>query len=227
MGGLAPLRWIDAGLLIRAKCASITTRIKLMHASEDSSCVAFHGHEQIASGALAHVALAVKQALDAGAAGPVLIFDDHSSRQIEIDFRGTPDEVLARLQLVAPAPAESANRGPGRPKLGVVAREVTLLPRHWEWLSGQPGGASAVLRKLVDEARRAGNGRDRARLAGESVDRFMLALAGDLPGYEEASRAFWRKQHASFIQWTDAWPADVREHVRRLAATTWDTATTA
>ncbi len=192
-----------------------------MDSSVSSTCVAFHGHEQIAAGALAAVALAVKQALDAGAAGPLLIFDDHSSRPIEIDFRGTPDEVLARLPTPAPAVAEPASRGPGRPKLGVVAREVTLLPRHWEWLSHQPGGTSAVLRKLVEEARRAGSGRERARLAGESVDRFMLAMAGDLPGYEEASRAFWRKEHACFIQLTDAWPADVREHVRRLAATAW------
>lgn len=198
-----------------------------MDSSVSSTCVAFHGHEQIASGALASVALAVKQALEAGASGQVLIFDDHSSRQIEIDLRGTPEEVLARLATAAPAPAEPTNRGPGRPKLGVVAREVTLLPRHWDWLARQPGGASAVLRKLVDEARRAGSGRERARLAGESVDRFMLAMAGDLPGYEEASRAFWRKEQANFIQSTDAWPADVREHVRRLAATAWDNDATA
>jgi hypothetical protein len=198
-----------------------------MHSSISSNCVAFHGHEQIASGTLASVALAVKQALDAGTSGPVLIFDDQSSHPIEVDFRGTPDEVLARLPVAAPEPAGPASRGPGRPKLGVVAREVTLLPRHWDWLSRQPGGASAVLRKLVDEARRAGGGRERVRLAGESVDRFMLAMAGDLPGYEEASRAFWRKEHGVFIQWTDAWPADVREHVRRLAATAWDNDATA
>ncbi|MFC4526093.1 DUF2239 family protein [Dyella halodurans] len=198
-----------------------------MTANESIHCVAFHGHQQIASGVLASVALAVKKALDAGASGPVLIFDGHSSRPIEIDFRGTPDEVLARLQVAAAASVERANRGPGRPKLGVVAREVTLLPRHWEWLSRQPGGASAVLRKLVDEARRAGGGRERARLAGEAVDRFMLAMAGDLPGYEEASRAFWRKEQACFSQLTDAWPADVREHVRRLAATAWHNDATA
>lgn len=192
-----------------------------MHPLEDSRCIAFDGHRQIAAGALAEVALAVKQAIDAGAAGPVLIFDQDSSRPVEIDFRGTPDDVLSRLPDQAPAP-EPVSRGPGRPKLGVVAREVTLLPRHWEWLSRQPGGASAVLRRLVDDARRADGGRERARLASEAVDRFMLAVTGDLPQHEEASRAFWRKQRDCFIQLTDAWPSDVREHVRWLAATAWD-----
>lgn len=193
-----------------------------MCSPENSSCIAFDGHRQIASGALARVALAVKQAIDAGASGPVLIFDQHSSRPVEIDFRGTPDEVVSRLPDDAPAAVEPASRGPGRPKLGVVAREVTLLPRHWEWLSRQPGGASAVLRRLVDEARRADGGRERARLAGEAVDRFMLAMTGDLPKHEEASRAFWRKERDCFIQLTDAWPSDVREHVRWLAATAWN-----
>jgi hypothetical protein len=192
-----------------------------MHPPETSSCIAFEGHRQIAAGTLAGVALAVKQAIDAGAAGPVLIFDQHSSRPVEIDFRGTPDDVLSRLPDQAPIATEPVSRGPGRPKLGVVAREVTLLPRHWEWLARQPGGASAVLRRLVEEARRADGGRERVRLAGEAVDRFMLAMTGDLPHHEEASRAFWRKQRDCFIQLTDAWPSDVREHVRWLAATAW------
>lgn len=188
-----------------------------------ATCTAFDGQRRIASGPLASVVLATKKALDAGAAGPVLIFDDHSSRPVEVDWRGTPDDVLSRLPRDAGS-EEASPRGRGRPKLGVVAREVTLLPRHWDWLAAQPGGASAALRRLVEDARRTHLGRDRARLAAESVDRFMLAMTGDQPGHEEASRAFWRKERERFMQLTDAWPADVREHVRGLAVRAWDAA---
>ncbi|HET6552904.1 MAG TPA: DUF2239 family protein [Dyella sp.] len=185
---------------------------------------AFDGLRLIASGDLATVALAARQAIDAGAAGPVLVFDDGTGRQIDVDFRGTPEEMLARLPWAPEAEPAPAPRGPGRPKLGVVAREVTLLPRHWDWLAAQPGGASAVLRRLVEEARRAGGDRDRVREAGEALDRFMLAMAGNLPDYEEATRAFWRGERGRFTALTDAWPDDVREHVRRLASRAWDDA---
>lgn len=188
--------------------------------ADPTSCIAFDGHRRIAAGSLADVAVATKQAVDAGANGPVLIFDERDGRPLELDLRGTIADVVARLPS-PPHDAELAPRGPGRPKLGVVAREVTLLPRHWDWLASQPGGASASLRRLVDEARRNHAERDAARLAGEAVDRFMSAMAGNLPGYEEASRAFWRKERERFMQVTDAWPADVREHVRRLATRAW------
>lgn len=188
-------------------------------------CTAFDGERRIASGSLAEVALAAKQALDGGAEGPLLVFDDRSGRPVDIDFRGTAEQVLARLpSMDGEAEEAPVTRGPGRPRLGVVAREVTLLPRHWDWLSEQPGGASATLRRLVEEARRAGGDRDRHRQAAEAVDRFMLAMAGNLPGYEEASRAFWRKERERFTQLTAAWPQDVREHVRHLATRAWDEA---
>ncbi|WP_243040492.1 DUF2239 family protein [Dyella sedimenti] len=190
-----------------------------MDATQTPTCTAFDGHRRIGSGSLAQVALAAKRALDQGAQGPVLVFDDESGRPLEVDLRGTEAEVVARL--VFPT-GGTPPRGPGRPKLGVVAREVTLLPRHWDWLAAQPGGASATLRRLVEEARRQSGTRDRLRVASEALDRFMLAMAGDLPGYEEAARAFWRSERSRFAQLTDAWPADVREHVRRLASRAWD-----
>ncbi|HWX64824.1 MAG TPA: DUF2239 family protein [Rhodanobacter sp.] len=192
-----------------------------MHQPSQPTCSAFDHQRLIASGPLVEVVHATKQALDAGARGPLLIFDDHSSRQIEIDFRGTIAQVLARLPQSEAAP-EPATRGPGRPKLGVVPREVTLLPRHWDWLSGQPGGASAVLRRLVEQAMRNHGAKDRARLALESVDRFMLAMTGDLSQHEEASRAFYRHERERFITLTEPWPHDVRDHLRQLAATAWD-----
>lgn len=189
-----------------------------MHPNQSQTCTAFDGHRLIASGPLREVAAATKQAIDAGAQGPVLVFDDQTSLPVEIDFRGTVDDVLTRL---APA-ADSAPRGPGRPRLGVVAREVTLLPRHWEWLAAQPGGASATLRRLVEDARRGGD--ERSRRAGEALDRFMHAMAGNLPHYEEASRAYWRGERDRFEDLIDAWPADVRDHARRLAAPAWNDA---
>lgn len=182
-------------------------------------CTAFDQHRLIASGPLAEVARAVKQALDAGACGPLLIFDDHDGRQVELDLRGTLDDVLARLpDTVAPAVPRRA----GRPKLGVAAREVTLLPRHWDWLNGQPGGASAALRRLVQQASRGSVARDRARQAIESVDRFMRVTGGDLAGYEEASRAFYRGNREAFATTIEHWPQDLRTHLQYLAAIAWD-----
>ena len=192
-----------------------------MPRSLTSRCIAFDGQKRIAHGPLTEVARAAKQALDAGTAGPLLVFDEHDSRQLEIDFRGSVHDVLARLA-PDPAPAEPARRGPGRPKLGVVPREVTLLPRHWEWLGQQSEGASAVLRRLVEQAIRHGGAQLRARQAVESVDRFMRVMAGDKPGYEEASRAFYRGERERFATLTATWPADAREHLRQLATLAWD-----
>ncbi|WP_329741877.1 DUF2239 family protein [Dyella sp. A6] len=193
-----------------------------------SGCTAFDGHRLIASGPLPEVALAAKQALDAGTQGPLLVFDDATSEPVEIDFRGSPKQVLARLArtTATPAPA-AAPRGRGRPKLGVTAREVTLLPRHWDWLNQQPGGASATLRRLVEEARRAGGTREQARLASESADRFMRVIAGDLPHYEEASRAFWRGNRKDFASRIEKWPVDVRNHLLGLVTRAWDAMTAA
>ncbi|OAJ63963.1 DUF2239 family protein [Paraburkholderia ginsengiterrae] len=191
-----------------------------------ATCTAFEGHRRIASGTLPEVALAVSAVLARGEQAPVLVFDDITSRPVEFDLRGTPDEIVARLasadstQATAPnagASEDDAPRGRGRPKLGVVAREVTLLPRHWDWLNGQSGGASVALRKLVDAARAASENKDRQRAAQEAVYRFMTALAGNLPLYEEATRALYAGDRARLGEIVAAWPEDVREHVSRLA----------
>jgi len=186
-----------------------------MSPHDSPSCTAFDGHTLIATGALAEVAAAVKRLLDKHPARAPLILDDATGQPVEIDFRGSADEVFARLR---PTAGADVPRGAGRPRLGVVAREVTLLPRHWYWLNSQPGGASVTLRKLVEDARRHSSAKDRARLAGEAADRFMRVVAGDLAGYEEASRALWRGDRDAFNRHTRGWPKDVREHARRLAA---------
>jgi hypothetical protein len=172
---------------------------------------AFDGHRRLASGSLAEVALAVKRALEARSAGPVFAYDDTTGQLVDIDTRGSESDVLARLE---PSPEA---RGPGRPKLGVVAREVTLLPRHWEWLNEQPGGASVALRKLVEHARRFGGERERIRRGHEAAYAFMSSLAGDFPGFEEASRALFANDVARFRTLVAEWPPDVRDHVQVLA----------
>ena len=139
-----------------------------MESQDRTRWTAFEGFRRIASGELAQVALETKRVIDRGETAPVLIFDDVTGEQIELDFRGTPEDVLKRLPPEATQgdpgdPGREGSRGPGRPKLGVVAREVTLLPRHWDWLNSQPGGASVALRKLVEEARRVNEGKDRVR----------------------------------------------------------------
>ncbi|MGA0587603.1 DUF2239 family protein [Dyella sp. KRB-257] len=193
-----------------------------MKPADSTRCTAFDGHRRIASGSPEKVALAVRTHLAQHRASTPLVLDDASGQALEFDLRGSADDVRARLRSVAPD-AAPAPRGPGRPKLGVVAKEVTLLPRHWDWLSRQPGGASVTLRQLVEDARRAGGAREQARQAGEALDRAMRTLAGNLPGYEDASRAFWRGEKPAFERLTKPWPADVRNYVRRLAKLAWST----
>jgi hypothetical protein len=172
--------------------------------------------------------LAVKRALESGAAGPVLIFDDTTGRTIDVDIRGSDEAVVARSSAATlvrseessrcDAPGLPAPRGRGRPNLGVVSREVTLLPRHWEWLAEQPGGASVALRKLVEEARKANSEKDKVRKAHERAYYFMLAIAGDLPGFEEATRALFANEPLKFQELIAAWPCDIRNHAIRLAS---------
>jgi len=189
-------------------------------------CIAFSDNSCIASGELSQVASKAKALLDQEPHAQLLIFDSISSHPIEIDFRGTSSEVLERLPKPAVATqvaseASEASRGPGRPKLGVIGREVTLLPRHWDWLSSQPGGASVVLRKLVEEAKRANDDGDRLRLARESSYRFMSAVAGDRVGFEDAVRALFAGDQKRFDGLIAAWPEDIRDHLNNLASTTF------
>lgn len=175
-------------------------------------CTAFSGVDRLAAGALPDVALAVKAALAKNPTASLLVFNDATGAVIDLDLRGSDADVVARL-----APAET--RGRGRPKLGVVAREVTLLPRHWDWLAAQPGGASQALRRLIDAARKADDGRTEARLRLDAAYRFLCVLAGNLPGFEEAARALFANDAKRFAQLTAAWPLDLCAHAHKLA---WD-----
>ncbi len=199
-----------------------------MHATPETRCTAFAGTRRIAAGELRHVALKAQQALSVGEQ-PVLIFDDRSSQRVDVDLRGSSAELLRRLaerpaRLVEEGThagngeAGAHRKGPGRPKLGVVAREVTLLPRHWQWLAAQPGGASVALRRLVEDARTTHTTQDRRRAAQESAFRFMAAMAGDEAGFEDAARALFAGDAAGFEERIAAWPDDVRDHAAWLAA---------
>lgn len=189
-------------------------------------CTAFKGHDCIASGIIVEVAKKVKEIIDSGEVSPVLIFDDFTSKIIEIDFRGTKEDVLERLERLTHNTESSTStqnaeqnpqRGPGRPKLGVVSREVTLLPRHWDWLNSQPGGASVALRKLVEEARGANAGRDKIRHSQEAAYRFMSAMAGNLLGFEETTRALFSGDSNRFNELIVSWPIDIRNYAKKLA----------
>lgn len=185
-----------------------------------ATVTAFAGDRLFAAGPAPEVALALKAAAAAAAGDvPLLAFDNRSGRQVDFDLSGSDAEIVARL---APPPqaagaGPAGPRGAGRPKLGVVAREVTLLPRHWQWLAEQSGGASVTLRKLVDAARAADAGKAEARQAQQAADRFMAAMLGNRPGYEEAARALYAGDRDRFHALSEPWPADLRDHARRLA----------
>ncbi len=168
--------------------------------------LAFDGDRLVASGAREDVAAAVDQLAAGGGVHQILAFEGETGRLVDLDVR-----------VRRPPPEPDARRGPGRPKLGVVAREVTLLPRHWDWLNAQPGGASVALRKLVDEARKANGAADGMRAGREAVYRFMTAMAGDRPGYEEACRLLFAGDSKGFSVAIADWPNDVRDHLAALA----------
>jgi hypothetical protein len=177
-----------------------------------SSHSAFLGYRLIASGSIATIALVVRRTIAADALASIRVFDNKTGHPIDIDTRGTDDDVVARY---TPA-ATAAARARGRPKLGVVAREVTLLPRHWDWLGQQPGGASVALRKLVEHASRENAGFDSGRDAHKRAYHFMSAMACDQPGFEEAAHALLADDRVRFGELIAGWPDDVRKHAFAL-----------
>ncbi|CAM5371473.1 MULTISPECIES: DUF2239 family protein [Alcaligenes] len=196
-----------------------------MKTTYPNAYTSFMGHRRIASGPMLTNVLAVKKVLESRVNDPVLIFDDVTGRFVDVNTQGTDEELAQRYAPVNVSEAEveqkeeEAPRGRGRPKLGVVPREVTLLPRHWDWLATQRGGASVALRKLVEEARRASSAKDQRRQAQERTYNFMTAIGGDLPGFEEAMRALFADELERFKTLLADWPEDVRDHAIKLAET--------
>ncbi|GAB4187288.1 MAG: DUF2239 family protein [Wenzhouxiangellaceae bacterium] len=180
--------------------------------SESSSCTAFAGQKIIARGSLAEIEPTIRNRADAQS---VLVFDDATGRRIDLDF-----STAASTPASAAASTVDDSRQPrrGRPRLGVVSREVTLLPRHWQWLNAQSGGASVTLRKLVERARREQTEAGQVRQAQEHAYRFIAAIAGDEPGFEEAARSLFKADRNAFADAAWLWPEDVRAYAMELAA---------
>ncbi len=164
---------------------------------------AFTGNRCFAAGPLSNV---LPKAIEQGTDG-LLIFHDRSGKQVDFDLRGSLQDVLDRA---IPKPPHT---GPGRPKLGVVSREVSLLPRHWEWLEEQQNGASAALRRLIDDARKRDAGESETRRCVDAAGRVMTALAGDLPGFEEAYRALYAHDFERLKSLICNWPSDVQAYI--------------
>jgi hypothetical protein len=171
---------------------------------------AFVDNRLLAAGPRDDVLRATKTHVDTSRE-PVLIFEEASGRQVDFDLRGSVDDVLARTR---PDPRP----GPGRPRLGVVSREISLLPRHWDWLESQPNGASAAIRRLVDAARRNETGLERGRHVRDALARTLWSLAGNFPSFEEVARAIDAREDTRLDGLMSMWPKDVRDYVfTRLA----------
>jgi hypothetical protein len=168
---------------------------------------AFSAHRLVAAGSLEDVLRATKKRVDRNNSS-VLIFEEASGRQVDFDLRGSIDDVLARTR-------SEAKSGPGRPRLGVVSREVSLLPRHWDWLENQPNGASAALRRLVDAARHDETGIERGRHVRNGINRFLWSVAGNLAHFEEVARALDAREDSRLDGLMSSWPKDIREYVFR------------
>ncbi|MCM3132991.1 DUF2239 family protein [Paenibacillus polysaccharolyticus] len=193
---------------------------------QDSSfpirCTAFVGRKHFAKGTLQDVVKVVKEKLEESEIVDLLIFDDSTGKPIDTDFRRSLEDVLDRLnrkpgRIKDTEENERPVRRAGRPKLGVVSGEVTLLPRQWDWLKAQPGGASVTLRKLIDEARRSGENGNQVRAAQEVTYHFMTAMAGDFPQYEEALRALYAADENRFYESIKEWTPDIRDYIKSLA----------
>ena len=181
------------------------------------SCTAFLGEQRVAHGSYDDVSQALLS-LDVSQGG-LLVFDDTSGQQVDHPWPAgwTPAPCPGQPAAEEIEPRPTAPATVGRPRLGVVAREVTLLPRHWAWLAQQPGGASAALRRLVEGARKSRAHQDAQRQSKERAYRFMAAIAGALPGFEEASRALFANDAGAFAERIHAWPNDVKAHLSWLA----------
>lgn len=174
------------------------------------SYVAFVGPRRVAAGSLSDILPGLKERADKDPSELVLIFEVETGKQIDLDLRGALAEVVERY-------VPATGKGPGRPKLGVTSREVSLLPRHWDWLEEQPSGASAALRRLVEAAIKHEPGKERARRIRAALSRFLSAMAGDRPHYEEATRALFAGEAARFQELVERWPKDIREHAVQQA----------
>jgi hypothetical protein len=158
----------------------------------------FLKNEVVAHGAPEQVVPKMRELQPLERTSDLLAFDDETGKQIDLDLRPEAEPLPRR----------------GRPALGVEAREVTLLPRHWEWLAQQRGSASATLRKLVEEALKKGRS---PKDHHDTAYRFLHVMAGDLPYFVDAVREIYAGNKVGYDHFSHDWPRDIRDHGRRLA----------
>lgn len=164
-----------------------------------SRVTAFFEDRIVASGEREEVTRLIEETYASSDLAAIRVFENEGGRVVDLDYYD--------------AGKAAPQRGRGRPRLGVTAREITLLPRQWDWLARQPGGASATIRRLVESARREPAGAESAR---EAAYRFMSQMCGDRPNYEEALRALYRGERERFDGLVAGWPADVRSYLAGL-----------
>ncbi len=179
---------------------------------------AFESFQILSSGHLEKVVLKVKIRQKENREARILIFSDSTGNQLDFDLSGTEKEVLERLKIYS-AKLPIAHKGAGRPKLGVVPREISLLPSHWEWLSNQSGGASLTIRQLIDDKVKSSSlEKNKVKNAQEVTYKFLSAIAGDLPNFEEAIRYLYRRDKKRFLELASGWHKDIVSHAEFLAS---------
>ncbi|MBC7539648.1 MAG: DUF2239 family protein [Bacteriovorax sp.] len=178
---------------------------------------AFDGHKLFGQGDLSEIVIKIKKQLGKSDNASIIIFSDNTGKVFDFNFQGTLSDVKKRLDMYIQTEVPEVNAGAGRPKLGVISREISLLPQHWEWLATQPGGSSSTLRKLVDEAKKKTSGGPSIKQTQEIVHRFASAMAGDFEGFEEALRALYRKDKGLFHAQMKNWPEDIRDYIIELS----------
>ncbi len=190
---------------------------------QHTTYTAFEGSDLLFRGSLHEVVTKIKKRMGKTSHSEVFLFSDETGKLMDFNFHGTEKDVQKRLEVFSTVPERQGEEeskslaGPGRPKLGVISREVSLLPRHWEWLAAQPSGASATLRKLIEEAKKKSAGGASLKQLQERCYKVMSVLAGDRSGYEEALRALYKKDQESFLMHINDWPKDIRKHIAELA----------
>ena len=183
---------------------------------------AFEDAKLLFQGELSDVVLKIKKHLGKAENSTILIFSDDTGATMDFNFQGTKQDVLKRLEVFTSSEQEIASTGPGRPRLGVISREISLLPRHWEWLATQSGGASATLRRLVEEAQKRSSNNTSIKQIQERVYRVMSVLAGDFHGYEEALRALYKRDRKTFFSRIETWPKDVRKYLSEISKSVFE-----
>jgi len=189
---------------------------------QQNTYTAFEGSFFLVRGSLSEVVLKIKKHLGKSENSSILIFCDSTGKTMDFNFQGKQQDVIKRLEVFVSSEVPIENSGPGRPKLGVISREVSLLPRHWEWLANQSGGASAILRKLVEDAKKKESGDSNLKLIQEKTYKFMSVMAGDLKGYEEALRALYKKDKKNFLSQIQLWPSDIKNYLVEISSPVFD-----